>query len=161
VADPFTQTYQAIRAALLAWPKFSALVKPGNFPDMSDTKFERFKPEVAPGDLPEVALLQGAFKLTPFGCNSRVFSAMQTYPLIATFNLLQVTPVNVLNFEFGRAMLKAGENLGLPFIRTWDITASNDDAFGQQEWKRGTMRWVSVSQITVQMDLDQRTIFAI
>lgn len=161
MTDPFTQTYQAIRAALLAWAPLTQIVKPGNMPDLSATNFERFKPEVQPGDLPELLLMQGVFQCLPHGRNSMTVSASQTFPVVLTFDSLKLVPVNLLKFEVLRSMADAAPDLGLPFIGNFDVTQCGDDAFGKPEWTRKTERWVSLLQINVVMNFDRRQLLAL
>jgi hypothetical protein len=161
MTDPFTQTYQAIRAALLAWVPLAAIVKPGNIPDLSAGTFERFKPEVQPGDLPELLLMQGKFQLVPHGRNSMAISANQTFPIVLTFDSLKLPPVNQLKFEVLRAVGSAAPDLGLPFIGYFDITECVDDAFGRPEWTRKTERWVSLLQVNTVMNFPRNQLLSL
>jgi hypothetical protein len=152
--DPFTQTSAAILGSLRADVGWASMVKPGNVIDMTAASFERFKLQLQPGDVPEVILLQGAFKLRPFGASSRVTEMEQSYQLIVTHDSLRVRPVNQLKFQTLIALAKAGPSLGLEgLIRDWEITEGEDDAIGQKQWRRGTQRWVSVLTIRVSMYL--------
>jgi hypothetical protein len=150
--DPFTQTSRAILSALRADPGWAALVKPGNVIDMTAYSFERFKTQVSSADLPEAILLQGEFKLKPFGANSRVAEMNQSFGLIVTHDSLRVTPVNCLKYQTLIALAKAGPSLGLDgLVRAWEITDGSDDALGKSQWRRGTQRWVSVLTIRVEL----------
>ncbi len=154
--DPFTQTSRAILASLQADAGWASMVKPGNVVDMTADSFERFKLQLQPADVPEVILLQGEFKLKPFGASSRMTEIEQSYQLIATHDSLRVRPVNRLKFQTLIALAKAGPSLGLEgMIRDWEITQGEDDAVGQKQWKRGTQRWVSVLTIRVSMYLSR------
>jgi hypothetical protein len=155
--DPITQVYQVIRAGLLAG---CPSVKAGNFPDATDPKFERVKTEVQSGDLPEYVLLNGAYRLMPFGSSSRRADLVQTFQLLTTVDSLRVAPLNALKFQVLVAMLKLDDTLGLPFVQNWTIDGGADDPFGQQEWKRGTQRWVSACTITVNMYFERRLLLA-
>lgn len=150
--DPFTQTSRAILSALQADPGWAALVKPGNMIDMTTHSFERFKTQVQPADLPEVILLQGEFRLTPFGGSSRIAEMDQSFGLIVTHDSLRVRPVNQLKYQTLIALAKSGPTLGYDgLIRDWEITEGDDDAIGQKQWRRGTQRWVSALTIRVNM----------
>lgn len=152
MVDPFTQTSQAILAALQADAAWSAMVKPGNVIDMTADTFERFKSQLQPGDVPEAILLQGDFTLKPFGASSRIAEMEQGYQLVVTHDSLRVRPVNWLKFQTLIALARAGPTLGFDgLIRGWEITNGQDDALGQKQWRRGTQRWVSVLTIRVSM----------
>ncbi|MGD0462165.1 MAG: hypothetical protein ABSB74_06730 [Tepidisphaeraceae bacterium] len=152
--DPFTQTSQAILGSLQADAGWASMVKPGNVVDMTADSFERFKLQLQLADVPEVILLQGGFKLKPFGASSRMTEMDQSYQLIATHDSLRVRPVNQLKFQTLIALARAGPSLGLEgLIRDWEITQGEDDAVGQKQWRRGTQRWVSVLSIRVSMYL--------
>lgn len=157
--NPFTEVYQTIRTGLLAYAPFAALVKDKNFRDATDPTFNRFRDEIAPSDTPEIILVQGKRELKPFGRNSQVADFSLSYPIIATFDsTLRVVPVNDVIYAGFIAMLKLGDDLGLPYVRSWDIAAAGDDPFGQQEWKRGAMRYLSLLQINVEMYQSRQTL---
>jgi hypothetical protein len=157
--DPFTQTSRAIVSALQADPGWSALVKPGNVIDMTADSFERFKTQVQSGDLPEVILLQGDFRLKPFGGSSRIAEMEQHFQLVVTHDSLRVRPVNLLKYHTLIALAKSGPTLGLDgLVRGWEIAQCDDDAVGQskreafrKQWRRGTQRWISIMTIQVNM----------
>jgi hypothetical protein len=150
--DPFTQVSRTILSALQADAGWAALVKPGNVVDMTASTFERFKTQLQPADVPEAILLQGEFKLKPFGASSRIAEMEQSFQLIVTHNSLRVWPVNLLKYQTLSALAKAGATLGLDgLVRDWQITQGEDDALGQKQWRRGTQRWVSILAIHVGM----------
>jgi hypothetical protein len=161
MTDPFTSTASAILGALRASAGFTAIVAPGNVIDMTADCFEQFKKQVQPADLPEVVLLQSEFELRPFGINSHTCDMSQTWQMIVTHDSLRVRPVNALKYQTMVALLKAGASLGLSgLVRGWEITDGRDDALGQNQWKRGTARWVSVLAITVELYLMRQLIMA-
>src|SRR5580704_15906426 len=126
--DPFTQTSRAILSALQTDPAWTALVRPGNVIDMTSDLFERFKTQVQAGDLPEVILLQGDFKLKAFGGNSRIAEMDQEFQLIVTHDSLRARPVNRLKYQTLIALAKSGPSLGLDgLVRGWEITQCDDD----------------------------------
>ena len=167
--DPFTQTSRAILSAFQADPGWSALVKPGNVIDMTADSFERFKTQVQSGDLPEVILLQGDFRLKPFGGSSRIAEIEQHFQLIVTSDSLRVRPVNWLKYHTLIALAKSGPTLGLDgLVRGWEITQCDDDAVGQskrenfrKQWRRGTQRWVSTLMIQVNMYIGRERLTAL
>jgi hypothetical protein len=160
--DPFTQTSRAILGALQADTGWAAMVKPGNVIDMTADSFERFKSQLQPADVPEVILLQGEFRLKPFGGSSRIAEMEQSYQLIVTHDSLRVSPVNLLKFQTLIALAKAGPALGFDgLIRDWEITQGDDDALGQKQWRRGVQRWVSVLSIRVSMYVARERLFSL
>ena len=150
--DPFTQVSRAILGALQADEGWASLVKAGNVIDMTSNSFERFKTQLQPADVPEAILLQGEFKLKPFGGSSRIAEMEQGFQLIVTNDSLRVCPVNRLKYQTLIALAKSGAALGLDgLVRDWQITQGEDDALGQKQWRRGTQRWVSILMIHVSM----------
>ena len=166
--DPFTQTSRAILSALQADAGWSALVKPGNVIDMTADSFERFKTQVQSGDLPEVILLQGEFRLKPFGGSSRVAEMEQIFQLVVTHDSLRVRPVNLVKYMTLVALAKAGPSLGLDgLVREWEITHGDDDAVGhskheafRKQWRRGSQRWISLLAIRVSMYVGRERVVA-
>jgi len=150
--DPFTQVSRAILGALRADAGWAALVKAGNVVDMTADSFEQFRSQVQPADVPEAILLQGQFKLKPFGSSSRIAEMEQSFQLIVTHGSLRVRPVNQLKYQTLIALAKSGPTLGFDgLIRGWEITQGEDDCLGQKQWRRGTQRWVSALAICVSM----------
>jgi hypothetical protein len=162
MVDPFTQTSRAILGALQADPAWGAMVKPGNVIDMTAESFERFRTQLQPADVPEAILLQSDFTLKPFGASSRVAEMEQSYQLIVTHDSLRVRPVNHLKFQTLIALAKAGPTLGFDgLIRGWEITQGADDSQGQKQWRRGTLRWVSVLTVRVSMYLTRERLVSL
>lgn len=150
--DPFTQCARAILSSLQGDPGWAEMVKSGNVVDMTAHSFERFKSQLMPADVPEVILLQGEFRLKPFGASSRIAEMEQSFQLIVTHDSLRVRPVNRLKYQTLVALAKAGPTLGFDgMVRGWEITQGDDDALGQKHWRRGTQRWVSVLAIRVSL----------
>jgi hypothetical protein len=161
MSDPFTQVSRAVLGALQADAGWASLVKPGNVVDMTATSFERFKTQLQPADVPEAILLQGEFKLKPFGASSRIAEMEQSFQLIVTHDSLRVCPVNRLKYQTLIALAKAGPAIGLDgLVRDWQITQGEDDAVGQKQWRRGTQRWVSVMTIRVNMFIARERLVA-
>jgi hypothetical protein len=128
--DPITQTYRAIRDALIAWPQWGTAMeprpgagfRPGNFPDLSESTW--LKPMLAPADKPMALLTEGAFTLRPFGRNSLTATIEQTFPLVYEIGTLKLLSANRIKFETMRAMLNAGESLSQPgFRHDMDVAA--------------------------------------
>lgn len=159
--DPITQTYQAIRGALMSWIGFTAFVKAANVWDMSDKKFvPGMAQKGAPADFAEVALMQGQFILSPFGLNSKVASIRQSYPLVSVSRTLSTTAMNCLKYQMLIALLKAGDNLGLPHVAEWDITGGSD-SFNRKEWTQGETRWTTMATINVLMNVSKQQLLAL
>jgi hypothetical protein len=152
MSDPFTQISRTILSLLRGDADWAAIVRPGNVVDMTADSFERFKAQLQPADVPEVVLLQGDFRLQPFGGNSRLADLEQEYQMIVTHDSLRVRPVNVLKFQTMIALARGGAALGLDgLVRQWEITQGRDEAFGPKLWTRGTQRWTSILTIGVQL----------
>ncbi len=152
--DPFTRCARAISAALLGAPGFAALVR-GRVVDMTSPQFERFSTDVQPGDLPEVAVVQGAFAMVPFGSNSRVADISQHFDLRMTFDSLWSVPMNAVKYQAFIALLRSGPTLGLDgLVRGWQIVGGRDSPDGQTNWTRGAVRWISILGIQVEMALN-------
>jgi hypothetical protein len=159
--DPFTQCSRAILSALQENPGWAAMVKPGNVVDMTAHSFEQFKSRLMPADVPEVILLQGEFRLKPFGASSRIAEMEQSFQLIVTHDSLRARPVNFMKYQTLTALAKAGPTLGFDgLVRGWEITQGNDDALGQKHWRRGTQRWVSVLSINVSLYVSREKLLA-
>jgi len=159
--DLFTQVSRAILGALAADAGWAALVKPGNVVDMTADSFERFRTQLQPADVPEAILLQGQFKLKPFGSSSRIAEMEQSFQLIVTHGSLRVRPVNQLKYQTLIALAKSGPTLGFDgLIRGWEITQGEDDCLGQKQWRRGTQRWVSVLAICVSMYVTRESLLS-
>jgi hypothetical protein len=167
--DPITQTYRAIRAALIAWPQWGTAMeprpgagfRPGNFPDLSESTW--LKPMLAPADKPMALLTEGAFTLRPFGRNSLTATIEQTFPLVYEIGTLKLLSANRIKFETMRAMLNAGERLGnLAFVTTWTLQQGSDFPFGGAgPATYGTSEWGTILHIVVQIDLPRKTLLAI
>jgi hypothetical protein len=167
--DPITAVYRRIRTSLLAHAGFDALVNTvpgrsshiGKFPDMSDPKYTRPPANADARDLPEVLLIQSGYVLKRQGSNSMSSEIQQAFDVIVTFDNLQVAPVNALKFNAFVALAAAGDDLGMPrLIRDWDMRDGADDAFGQREWKRDTLRYVSVLRIVTVLSLPRQLVAA-
>ncbi len=153
--DPFTRVYQVIRNQLLA---FQPLIVVKNIPDLSSKTFDGFK-EVTYQSLPELLLIQDDFTLQPFGRNSLRCDFAQTYRLICTIDQLQVWPINKLKWQAFAGLYQLGDDLGLSgLVETWIVRGGMDDAFGQKEWKRDTLRYLSALSITVSMYVSRQSL---
>jgi len=160
--DPITATYRRIRAILLGHGGFTAIVNPGNFPDMSLPAFSQIKPNVQPGDLPEVLLFQSGFRMLLFGRNSLSCEIVQTFDLVTTIDKLQVTPLNAVKWQSFVALSAGGIDLGLPgLVRDWMLQDGADDAFGQAQWKRDTLRYVSMIRIVTTLSIPRQTVLSL
>lgn len=149
--SPTTLVYRTIRQRILDFQPL-VTIKAGNLPDLSNQTFEQFKQSVQPGDLPEAALIQEDFVAKPFGSNSLKSDRTQSFRLFLTIDKLQVTPINNLKDQVFAGLFQLGPDLGLRgMVDDWNIRGGADDAFGQREWKRDTMRYLSALSIVVSM----------
>jgi hypothetical protein len=166
--DPITSVYKRLRASLLAHAGFAEIVNPtvplrsshiGRFPDMSDPKYQRPPAELDARDCPEILMLQSSFQLTWAGRNSLTSEIRQSFDLVMTHDHLQIVPVDQLKWHAFVALAYAGDDLGLPgLVRDWDIADAADDAFGQSEWKRGSLRYLTTARIVTTLSLPRRVV---
>ena len=102
--------------------------------------------------MPEAILLQGEFKLKPFGASSRIAEMEQGFQLIVTTRFASGLSGESFEVPDAHRAGEGGAGLGLDgLVRDWQITQGEDDALGQKQWRRGTQRWVSVLTIHVNM----------
>lgn len=160
LVDPFTQIYGAIRDGLMADTVMAPnIIKPGNFPDVTDPKFFQFKEQLSAADTPDVILIQGKFALKPFGSNSRVVEFVQQYPIFINYDNLSLSRVNLVKFRTTIALRKLGGELGLrTLVKEWHIEGCEDDGFGQRALKRDQIRWMQTLTVSVNGYLDANDI---
>lgn len=156
--DPFTAAHQAIFAALQNYPALAAVVLPGNFVDTTDPLFQQFKPDLQASDTPQVKILQGAFTLPPFGGNSTTVQFTQSYGIFFATDVLQVVPLNQLKYLALTALVKAGPNLGLSCVKSFDVGAGRDDAQGAQTEQ--SQRWTAAFTVNVHLYLSRKQLAA-
>ena len=153
--DPITVVYRAIHSGLLAHKGFTDLVPPARFEDMSASNFVRPNPQIGAGEAPEVLLFQSGFVFRPEGRNSLTSEIEQSFDLVQTSDTkLCVTPVNALKWATFVALKKLDPELGPhEFVRDRTIRDAADDAFGQREWKRDQLKYLTVIRVTVTLSL--------
>lgn len=170
--DPITPVYQAILSALTGWAGWMNLVttprnSSGNINDLTQPRFavRSAKDIVQPGDLPEITLLQRKFQLAPYGSNSRVSEWWMEFPLVQTnSNRLQITTINALTWQTFMALVKAGDTLGIPYVRGWEVTDGGEDVpiletMRPSVFARETTMIVAVLNIRVHMYADKLSLF--
>jgi len=146
--DPFTAAHQAIFTALQNFAPLTALIAPGNFINITDPRFEQFKPQIASADAPQLRIIQGDFACPPFGGNSRAVEFSQAYAIQVTIDTLQVVPLNQIKFQIMAALVQAGTQLGR-------------DSFTQPaDLIQKSRRWCAVMTVTVQMFLLRQSLAA-
>lgn len=146
--DPITAIAQRLVAVLKGSSNFMELA--GKIEDMTAPAFERFKTEIQAGDLPEVAIVQGAFSFDPFGPNSKVAMFTQQFKLVMVMESLKSPPLNQLKMVLMGALADADPQLGLDgLVFKWECASARDDAFGPKEWTRETVRFLSFMDIVV------------
>ena len=153
--DPFTAAHQAIFAAFKGHPPLAAMVGLGNFVDTTDPLFQQFKPDAQAGDLPRVMVLQDAFTLPPFGGCSTAVEFSQAYRVLFATDVLRVVPLNQLKYQALCALVKAGPDLGLPFVRAFDVGPGKDESKRPDD---KTQRWTAAFAITVRMYVARRVL---
>jgi len=153
--DPITAAHQAIFAALQNYPALAAVVLPGNFVDTTNPLFQQFKPGIAAADTPQVKILQGEFTLPPFGGNSTTVQFTQAYRVFFCTDVLQVTPLNQLKYLALIALVKAGPNLGLSCVKSFDVNPGRDDAKFEE-----SQRWAAAFTINVHLYLSRQQLAA-
>jgi hypothetical protein len=166
--DPFTEVYKTIWAKLRASTNWMHALQsaglqprqlqPGNLRDLTADVFAKATPKntVDPGSLPEVSLIQAAFAFSPFGSNSKIADITQTYPLVAVTETLDVEPLNRIKLFTGAALMRAGDTLGLSYVRGWQFSSAYDGqnpliAPGVTATRGNTWRQVTLLNITVSM----------
>ncbi|HEX8323476.1 MAG TPA: hypothetical protein VF595_06130, partial [Tepidisphaeraceae bacterium] len=87
----------------------------------------------------------------------------QSYDCVATLETLSVKQLNLVKTHTLVALASLPDTLGFveeagqgQLVKTFDVMDCVDDAFGQKEWKRGTMRYVSMVRINVQLVVARR-----
>lgn len=163
--DPFTQANKAIFDALMAFPQFGELVRVGNrFSSVKRTGAVPLTVNkgstgpsgpadfLAPASLTdggEIRVTQSGFLLSPFGSNSKVSEAEQTYDVGIATDSPDATRINRLKWFGLRALLRAGSDLGLPFVRGWTISqASESNAKVEENRQAG---WSTAFSVNVAM----------
>ncbi len=158
--DPFSAVYAALWAGLESFADFAALVKVRNrlrfdVPGVRNPTRETS----APADLPELTLLQGAFRLAPYTTNALACDVAQAYPVVIAIDDLQVVKLNAVKWQAFRALLAAGHDLGLPYVRRWTIEDGRDDPAARR-LSGDARRWAAVLTINVEMSLSKADIAA-
>ena len=162
--DPLTAVYRRVRTGMCACPAFLQAIdsNPNNFIDGSAETFTHFDEQLKDSDLPEVAMIQTARRMKPFGPNSMTASIEQSLDIISTVRRMNVLDVNQVNWWTFVALYGLGTDLGLPgLVRDWNVTDAADSAFGQKEWKRGTLRYSSLLRITVSLSVPRQLLNAL
>lgn len=163
-ADPFTQASAAILDALTAFPPFAEMVRLGNRvsgtrrPNVAPTN----KPTGAPADYArigtavpggEVRVIESGYDLHPYGSNSKISEAVQSYDVQLATDAIDSTPINRLKWNAMRALLRSdagGFPLGLPFVRTWTISPGTQQPTRIVNGEERT-GWSSAFSVNVEM----------
>ena len=158
--DPFTAAHQAIFTALQNFAPLTALIAPGNFINITDPRFEQFKPQIASADAPQLRIIQGDFACPPFGGNSRAVEFSQAYAIQVTIDTLQVVPLNQIKFQIMAALVQAGTQLGLSFVSGFTLADCRDSFTQPADLIQKSRRWCAVMTVTVQMFLLRQSLAA-
>ena len=125
-------------------------------PEGDDVNFVRFRPDIQPGDLPEIAIVQEQFNFSPSTNmnNSAVDFGEQTYVLALVIDGMQTPQLNAIKTAINATLKLAGcggLNLGLPgLVYSYTTRNCRDNCFGGKEWTRSTLRWWAVMAVKVE-----------
>jgi hypothetical protein len=167
ITDPFTVIYEQIRTIIMGDRVLGPLLSAIKFKDLADVAFQQLisTPSTNYADTPQVYLVQGKRKISPFGWNSKIASWIQTYPLIAThFDQRLVDTklgTNPFKWRLMTCLNTAGPQLGLNgLVYGFNDDDGVDDIFGHQEFKQFQDRWMTVDNIQVTAYVSRDTIAA-
>lgn len=160
--DPFTQTQKAIFDALLAFPQFAELVRVGNrLSSVQRSGVPRIdKPRGTPADYAkpgayvasgELKVSEAGHRLRPFGSNSRIAEAAQSFAVSLTTAAVDSVPLNRLKWRAMQALYLAGDDLGLPFVRGWDISDAGEEPSSTNPDGTTRQGWVTAFNVNVEM----------
>jgi hypothetical protein len=157
--DPFTQTYAAIWTALAARAEWVALFPLGRRGD-KDTITGKITEVIKARNLNGlVSLDQAQWVGQPFGANSLVVSAQQTYVMSVASASSAIEKVNDIKWQTLLALRAAGPNLNLPqIIDSWIIQQAQDRPQPQPQQGGQSFGYASVLWITVAMNIDSRLV---
>lgn len=156
LSDPFTQANLAIWNALASYPGFSSLVRVGNRLGTTSQNVPLNKSRgtyADTADAGQVRIQEAGFTLSPFGSNSRISESRQSYGVQFTTQALTTTPLNRLKWNALKALKRAGDDLGLPFVRGWSITEASEglvSAIAPEE-PRTQDGWATAFTVNVEM----------
>jgi hypothetical protein len=164
--DPFTQAYQAIRDALQGWSGFAALVKEANWDDFTEFARQNAKGGLMPADAPTASLVPTTFTLRPFGSNSKVSQIEHGFQLVTATDVLKVLKVNAVKYQTLVALVKAGDDLGLPgLVSDWNVTGGQDGTgtveVAGSDTLKGRKGFASILSINVVMTISRATLLAL
>lgn len=156
--DPFTQAYEAIWTALAARADWAELFTVGRRADKIDVT-DRLKEIIKAGNLNGiVALDQSQYVMQPFGANSLIVSATQTYVLSVATATPALAKVNAIKWQTFLALRAAGPSLGLPSIITAWVIQQAQDRPQPPPSSQAAPGYASVAWIICQMNIDARLI---
>jgi hypothetical protein len=155
--DPFTQTYAAIWTALAARAGWVALFPAGRRGDKDDVRGKLAEVIKSKNLNGLVSLDQAQWAGQPFGANSLVVSAQQTYVMSVASGSPAIDKVNDIKWQTLLALRAAGPNLNLPqIIDSWIIQQAQDRPQPQPQQGGQSSGYASVLWITVAMNIDAR-----
>lgn len=153
--DIFTAIHAALWDALRSHDPLAKLVAVRNFADSLNEGFEYFTPNVDAPDLPEIAIVQGAYSFAPFTVSDPGVAITQSYPIVLTTGELNPRTLNKVKEATIDALLAKGATLGLGSrqVRSWGMagndamTSQSQEAPGQD--RGGSLRYESVGVVSV------------
>jgi hypothetical protein len=159
---------QALLCALQKSPAVCSIVRPGNFIDITSSKWSQNNPLKAnpqAGDLPELIVLPGRFQWFPHGKNSRAAELYQEFIVGITTDTLRIGGDASTLFAAQVAVLAAlsqtPPDLGLSGIVRGFGPAINGDDQGLIEKAaaflgRDSRRWIAVMNLPVDITLNNQ-----
>lgn len=156
LSDPFTQANLAIWNALTAYPGFADLVRVGNRLGTTSRNVPLDKSRGTYADTADAGQLrvqEAGFTLSPFGSNSKVSESRQSYSVQLTTQSMRATPLNRLKWNALKALKRAGDDLGLTFVREWSITEATEGLMSvvTPEEPRTQDGWATAFTVNVEM----------
>jgi hypothetical protein len=158
IIDPFSQVYTAIANALSNDRDWQGLVDIGlriNFTKLEGRAIQVVKQGRTLKPIAE--LDQGRFLIQPFGGNSRIAEAQQSYVLSVESAKQTIQLVNEIKWATLKALRRAGPELGTHnLVRDWMILDGMDQPRPQSP--ESPQGWTAVLTIQVQMYFDKALI---
>jgi hypothetical protein len=155
--DPFTECNKRIWDVLVAHQPFKDLFKhagrdrPGNrlstVPREGFNTANKERLTMGPADAGEVLVTQRGGRFPSKGENSRIINGRKVYGVQIATDRTDVVLMNRFVWHGLCALHRAGDDLGLSFVREWDLEPVQE-GFNPV---RGTLMWAAVFDVTVSM----------
>lgn len=148
--DPFTQVLDALWNALVAWPAFADLVRPGNRLELPEDAENPYKPTVNNADLPEV-FIEPSGGAAALAFTSSNFQPVQNYVLYGATGKMSPRLYLKLKWAVICALAKANQEthpFGFKFVQSIAIT-DGSEVIDDQDANRNEAGWSG--RITIQV----------